>query len=72
MKLDARVLDEPDLEFGGAARHIDPRSGTAAKCNFCTHRVDRGLQPACVEACPAKAIPGRTGTPDGRLAQEGG
>ena len=38
------------------ALHIDPRHGTAAKCNFCTHRVDRGLQPACVVACPEQAI----------------
>ncbi len=38
------------------ALHIDPRSNTAAKCNFCSHRVDRGLQPACVVACPEQAI----------------
>lgn len=38
------------------ALHIDPRTHTAAKCNFCSHRVDRGLQPACVVACPEQAI----------------
>lgn len=38
------------------ALYIDPRSHTAAKCNFCSHRVDRGLEPACVVACPEKAI----------------
>ncbi len=27
-------------------------SGTAQKCTFCAHRVDQGLEPACVEACP--------------------
>lgn len=27
-------------------------SGTAQKCTFCSHRVDEGLEPACVEACP--------------------
>jgi len=38
------------------ALYIDPNSHTAAKCNFCSHRVDRGLQPACVVACPEQAI----------------
>ncbi|MBM3985810.1 MAG: 4Fe-4S dicluster domain-containing protein, partial [Planctomycetes bacterium] len=38
------------------ALYIDPRTHTAAKCNFCSHRVDRGLQPACVVACPEQAI----------------
>ena len=38
------------------ALYIDPDNHTAAKCNFCSHRVDRGLQPACVVACPEQAI----------------
>jgi molybdopterin-containing oxidoreductase family iron-sulfur binding subunit len=29
--------------------------GMAAKCDYCMHRVREGRQPACVEACPAKA-----------------
>ena len=29
--------------------------GIAAKCDFCMDRVDQGRQPACVDACPAKA-----------------
>jgi len=29
--------------------------GIAAKCDFCQDRVNDGKQPACVEACPAKA-----------------
>ncbi|MGQ0551928.1 MAG: 4Fe-4S dicluster domain-containing protein [Planctomycetota bacterium] len=38
------------------ALYIHPEEHTAAKCNYCTHRVDRGLQPACVVACPEQAI----------------
>ncbi len=38
------------------AIHIDPDSGTAAKCHFCSHRVERGLEPACVVVCPEHAI----------------
>ncbi|MBI4525337.1 MAG: 4Fe-4S dicluster domain-containing protein [Deltaproteobacteria bacterium] len=26
--------------------------GTAQKCTFCVHRVDQGLEPACVITCP--------------------
>ncbi|MCB9687293.1 MAG: polysulfide reductase NrfD [Alphaproteobacteria bacterium] len=38
------------------AIHIDPSSHTAAKCNYCVHRVDVGLEPACVVVCPEHAI----------------
>ncbi len=38
------------------AIYIDPDSGTAAKCHFCSHRTDIGLQPACVVVCPEEAI----------------
>ncbi len=36
--------------------HIDPASGTAAKCHFCAHRTEIGLEPACVVVCPEHAI----------------
>ena len=38
------------------AIHIDDRSGTAAKCHFCAHRLEVGLAPACVAVCPEQAI----------------
>ena len=38
------------------AIYIDPESHTAAKCNFCAHRIDVGLEPACVNVCPTSAI----------------
>jgi Fe-S-cluster-containing dehydrogenase component/formate-dependent nitrite reductase membrane component NrfD len=38
------------------AIYMDPASGTAAKCHFCAHRTDLGLEPACVVVCPEHAI----------------
>ena len=38
------------------ALYIDPNSNTAAKCNFCAHRVEMSLEPACVIVCPTQAI----------------
>jgi Fe-S-cluster-containing dehydrogenase component/formate-dependent nitrite reductase membrane component NrfD len=38
------------------AIHIDPESGTAAKCHYCAHRVEVGLEPSCVVVCPTHAI----------------
>lgn len=34
------------------ALYIDPNSHTAAKCNYCAHRTELGLEPACVVVCP--------------------
>lgn len=38
------------------AIHVDPSSGTAAKCHYCSHRIEVGLEPACVVVCPTHAI----------------
>ncbi len=38
------------------AIYIDPETHTAAKCHFCSHRTDLGLEPACVIVCPTHAI----------------
>jgi len=38
------------------ALYIDPDSHTAAKCNYCAHRTEVGLEPACVVVCPEQAI----------------
>jgi Fe-S-cluster-containing dehydrogenase component/formate-dependent nitrite reductase membrane component NrfD len=35
---------------------INPEDHTAEKCNFCAHRLDIGLEPACVVVCPTEAI----------------
>jgi len=38
------------------AIYMDPFSGTAAKCHYCAHRTEVGLEPSCVVVCPEHAI----------------
>ena len=38
------------------ALYIDPETNTAAKCNYCAHRIAGGYEPACVVVCPVEAI----------------
>ncbi len=38
------------------ALYMDPDTNTAAKCNYCAHKIDGGYEPACVIVCPVEAI----------------
>lgn len=44
--------------------------GTVDKCDFCVHRVDKGLVPSCVNACPEEArIFGDINDPDTKISR---
>ncbi|MGB9825372.1 MAG: 4Fe-4S dicluster domain-containing protein, partial [Desulfofundulus sp.] len=34
----------------------DARKGRAVKCDYCKDRIDAGLKPACVAACPTGSL----------------
>ena len=36
-------------------RYVHPIKKIVEKCNWCLHRVQKNLPPACVEACPSSA-----------------
>ncbi|MGH9023475.1 MAG: 4Fe-4S dicluster domain-containing protein, partial [Acidimicrobiia bacterium] len=49
---------------------INPEDKSAEKCNFCAHRLEVGLEPACVIVCPVEAIlVGDIADPNSRVAQ---
>lgn len=49
---------------------INPDDHSAEKCNFCAHRIDVGLEPACVTVCPTEAIiVGDLADPTSKVAQ---
>ena len=76
-RADGMVLVDADRCVGCAycvqacpydARFINHDTNTADKCTFCTHRVDAGLLPACVETCVGGArIFGDLNDPQGEL-----
>ncbi len=53
-KVDRWYLED-DMEY--ETKHVRPRlkENVARKCTYCAHRVDKGLDPACVVACPTTA-----------------
>src|SRR5260370_36255453 len=49
---------------------INPEDTSAEKCNLCAHRLEVGLEPACVTVCPTQAIlVGDLNDPDSAVAE---
>ena len=56
---------DPFVKAGG-----DPEKQAADKCDLCVHRVDNGLEPACVNTCQGRArIFGDLNDPDSQVSR---
>jgi len=52
------------------AIHLNEDHGAVEKCHYCAHRVEKGLEPACVIVCPEQAIvSGDLHDPGSRIAR---
>ena len=52
---------------------LDEEKGVAEKCNLCSHRIDRGLEPFCVVCCEGQALHfGDLNDPDGEAGRLAG
>lgn len=52
------------------AIYVDPETHLADKCDFCSHRLEVGMEPACVETCPGETIIfGDLNDPNSRISQ---
>lgn len=54
-KLERSYFGEGELASFEEPRTERWLAGTVSKCDFCSRRIDNGLLPACVGACPTEA-----------------